>query len=157
VGREREPPTPTRGLRPVTHSAATASRPQRDLARRRYALVLLGAMAFAAFANFEASLCIPGMSMGGGDIQGGMAIAMEMPDGASPGFHCWAPMTAASDGVPLCPFSVGGVGPCGTAPPMPVKIAFSMRAFAESTVEFPAAESQVPGASPRVPTPPPRA
>ncbi len=146
-----------RGLSGVIDLASTPYRALRVRDRRRYGWLLLGAMACSLFANFEASLCMPGMSMGGDmETSDGLAM-MDMANGTFSGLHCWAPMSMDGDGEPVCPFSVGGGAPCGTTPPVPVPVAYSVEAFVEATLELPRVVTRLNSAAPRVPTPPPRA
>lgn len=136
----------------IDRYSRTAHRSSRSLERRRYAVLLLGLLVMSIVTNFEASLCMPGMAMGDDAPMG----SMVMEDAASGGAHCGTLVGTSDDGTPLCPFAVGGVGPCGTAPPVPVQATYLTVVGSESTAQPTLGPTQISRGVFRVPTPPPR-
>ena len=104
----------------MTHSTRTI--------RRLKAAPQLAALGLSLAVGFQASLCPPGMDMGmemsAGMDMAGPAADLPMPGAAraqrhAAGLHCVFGSSMDGDGRPTCPFAVGGIGPCGTTPPIP--------------------------------------
>ena len=121
--------------------------------RRLRSVFLLTALLLSVGLGVQSSLCPPGMDMGS-EMEMGMG---DGPAGEPAGPHCPFGASTDGDGGATCPFAVGGVGPCGTAAPVPAIAALTTpSAF---VVEIP----RVAGAPAplelfqRVHSPPPRA